>query len=421
MNLKDCFRYFGSPLQYQIKETEWKRGKICGINMYDESNIQITIEFEGYSNCYSLNEISGFRINDKEEKERNQKAEKIIKFTNRAIQTCRKKQFECRSTWWEEKKLQAKKQNISLDVLDTIEFLIKEENKSFEYISEEELLSLFSLLDGIGSKKDQEIIKGMIADSKNCSSTVFQICYNLWSKYAEDPSVWNDFIIIASKFDNRPLCFYLLNHFWEHFSFEEGNYLHLWWWYLDSAEKYNDFEMLRNIDITRNNIWIIYKSLIYIFYKYKNKNQVDVLVEKLRNIDSIEDDISALVDLDEAVEIIYFIRNYLPVQEEGHYLRFAHCVDKILEEIQKDGYECSKNEEMSGYIYEYVPRKEYGFIIGKDLQRYFFHRDDLKQGKEKEIREAFSMEKNPWQEPLVTADFNYRYETKRSKHAYGIY
>lgn len=90
-------------MQYQIKETEWKYGKICGINMYDESHIQITIEFEGYSNCYPLNEISGFRMDNK--KESNQKAEKIIKFTNKAIQACRKKQFECRSTWWKEKKI----------------------------------------------------------------------------------------------------------------------------------------------------------------------------------------------------------------------------------------------------------------------------------------------------------------------------
>lgn len=354
-------------------------------------------------------------------KESNQKAEKIIKFTNKAIQACRKKQFECRSTWWKEKKLQATEQNISVDVLDIIERLIKEENKSFEYIPEEELLSLFSLLNGIGTKKDQEIIKGMIANSKNHSSIAFEICYNLLEKYSEDPSVWNDFIIIASKFDNKPLCFYLLNHFWKNFPLKEGEYLHLWWWYLDSAEKYNDFETMKNIVITYDNIWIIYKSLIYILSKYGIKNQIEVLIENLVNIDSIEDDISALIDLEEAVEVVYFIRNYLPIQEEGHYLRFAHCVDKILEEIQKNGYERPKNEEMSGYIYEYVPKKEYGFIIGKDLQRYFFHRDDLKQGKEKEIREAFSMEKDSCQEALVTADFNYRYEIKRSKHAYGIY
>lgn len=422
MNLKDCLRYFGTPLQYRIKEeNEWKLGKICGIQMYDNGAIQVSIEYENYTSFYDLYKISEFRLNYEKEKERNQKIKQIMQFTNQKIHTCRKKQFECRKTWWEEKKLQARKQGISSDVLNTIECLIKEENKPFECTTQEKLLSLFHLIDGIENEKDQEIIKGLIASAKNNSLVAIQLFYKLWKKYPDDPAIWNDFIITVSKFKNDPFCFYLLNQFWEKFPLEETDHCHLWWWYLDCAEKYNDFEVLKKIPVNRMNSWIIFKSLIYVFCKYKMENQLNFLAENLKNSDHIEDDSSMLIDLDEAMETILFIRNYLSEQEEGYYFRFIHCMDEILKEIQETGYPLSQTEEMSGYIYEYVPRKSYGFIIGKDLQQYFFHREDLNQGKEKEIKEAFSMEKTSWQEPLVTADFEYCENIKGAKQAYNIF
>ena len=89
-------------------------------------------------------------------------------------------------------------------------------------------------------------------------------------------------------------------------------------------------------------------------------------------------------DIQDTIDEINLIRNYLPDTVESYYLRFESCMNRILQRYLENKINDSE-EEKSGYIYEYVKSRNYGFIIGMDFQKYFYHWEYLSANLKKRV------------------------------------
>ena len=66
---------------------------------------------------------------------------------------------------------------------------------------------------------------------------------------------------------------------------------------------------------------------------------------------------------------------YLIEDHDNNYHRFLHCINRIFSDGCLKTY--SDGDDIHGYVYEYVPDKEFGFILGFDLIPYFFRAESI--------------------------------------------
>ena len=59
----------------------------------------------------------------------------------------------------------------------------------------------------------------------------------------------------------------------------------------------------------------------------------------------------------------------------------------------------------SGYVYEYVKSRNYGFIIGFDFQKYFYHWDYITQNLRKRILDNIYSDKDIEEEDKIYVQF----------------
>ena len=111
-----------------------------------------------------------------------------------------------------------------------------------------------------------------------------------------------------------------------------------------------------------------------------------------------------LGNIAEAIDELNFCKNYLPETVESYYLRFKICMEKIL-----DAYTSGKveklDEEKAGYIYEYVKSRNYGFIIGFDFQKYFYHLDYMAQNLKNRVMDNIYSDKAIEEEDKIYVQF----------------
>ena len=159
----------------------------------------------------------------------------------------------------------------------------------------------------------------------------------------------------------------------------------LWWKYLFYAVKYNNFDMLMDMNVSEWNVRHLIDSFIYIFHMYNMEHLAIRLVSLFVNGNNtiLQRNNEDLGNVQETMDEIGLIKNYLPDTVESYYLRFESCLNRILQCYQEK--KISESEEKSGYIYEYVKSRNYGFIIGMDFQKYFYHWEYLSANLRKRV------------------------------------
>ena len=182
--------------------------------------------------------------------------------------------------------------------------------------------------------------------------------------------------------------------------------MNLWWKYLYYAVKYNNFDLILQIDITSWNVRWLIDSYIYIFHMYNLEHLAVGLTDQFveGNNTILQRNNEDLGNIAEAIDELNFCKNYLPETVESYYLRFKICMEKIL-----DAYTSGKveklDEEKAGYIYEYVKSRNYGFIIGFDFQKYFYHLDYMAQNLKNRVMDNIYSDKAIEEEDKIYVQF----------------
>lgn len=237
------------------------------------------------------------------------------------------------------------------------------------------------------SDSDKDLLCGVIAYKQHDNTLAYKIFSNRWMKERNNPDVCRDFILVADEFDNDVLCFYLLKEFFRRNGryIDDRYYMTLWWKYLFYAVKYNNFDMLMDMNVSEWNVRHLIDSFIYIFHMYNMEHLAIRLVSLFVNGNNtiLQRNNEDLGNVQETMDEIGLIKNYLPDTAESYYLRFESCLNRILQCYQEK--KISESEEKSGYIYEYVKSRNYGFIIGMDFQKYFYHWEYLSANLRKRV------------------------------------
>lgn len=265
------------------------------------------------------------------------------------------------------------------------------------------------------------LLCGLIAFKQGDIDTAYRIFSGRWLDSKGSPDCCRDFILVADEFDNDVLCFYLLNRFFlnnSRYAYERY-YYNLWWKYLFYAVKYNNFKLLENMSISEMNVRILIDSFIYIFHMYN----LDHVAERLtncftgRNDAVLQQNNEDLDNVQAAIDELNLCRNYLPNTAEGYYLRFESCINRILSAYENNN--VTINDDRAGYIYEYVKSRNYGFIVGFDFQKYFYHKNDLTPNLIKRITENIYSNKNIEEEEKIYVQFRME-RTNKKIHAVDI-
>ncbi|RKJ21509.1 hypothetical protein D7X48_03670 [bacterium D16-50] len=105
-------------------------------------------------------------------------------------------------------------------------------------------------------------------------------------------------------------------------------------------------------------------------------------------------------------------------ETDNKYHRFVKCVNHIMSKGRYRAFQEDKGIE--GLVYEYVPIRSYGFIIGYDMIKYFFHNESVDPATGKSIKEAICSIKRVQDEELCQVNFSRSSECKRAYEAYDI-
>lgn len=268
------------------------------------------------------------------------------------------------------------------------------------------------------SEEEKDILCGSIAYKQRDYGEAYRIFSSRWLKNKMDSDTCRDFILVADEFDNDALCFFLLKHFFRINSryINDKYYVNLWWKYLYYAVKYNNFDFLLEIPITEWNVRVLIDSFIYIFHMYNLEHLAVGLTNQFSdgNNTILQRNNEDLGDIDNAVDELNLCKNYLPATAEGYYLRFESCMERLLEAYASGKVDCS-GDEKAGYIYEYVKSRNYGFIIGFDFQKYFYHWDDITTNLKKRIMDNIYSDKEVTEEDKIHVQFRCESVNKKNQ------
>lgn len=373
MKYNACFKLFGKYINFYIGKEE-KIGRLVKISIDSTEKMLVGIDENGFIEEYELREIQVIKNND------NQKEliKAIIKQVNKDINS-----FKYDLVEYHKKEL-----------VEILQKIPDEEirNTVIDCFSIDTLFSSYKQIDKIIRKQtitqeEADLLYGLVAYRQHNSDVAYKIFSYRWLSDKNDADKCRDFILVADEFDNDVLCFFLLKYFFE----QNGRYLNdkyytnLWWKYLYYAVKYNNFDFLENVKITEWNVRILIDSFVYVFHMYHLEHLSSGLVNQFINGNNtiLQRNNEDLRNIEEAIDELNLYKNYLPDTAEGYYLRFEFCLKKIITSYSSDNPDIIE-EDKAGYIYEYVKSRNYGFIIGYDFQKYFYHWDYLSPNLKKE-------------------------------------
>ena len=184
-----------------------------------------------------------------------------------------------------------------------------------------------------------------------------------------------------------------------------------WWFYLRLVNKYSYYENVIELLKKKSNTspQIAIQSLAYLLLANNNIGIASQLLENMYE----------KIQPDEAKQVIDMNSHYLTSDYDNNYHRYIKCLDTIIEGNKIYQYE--DDESITGYIYEYVPDREFGFIIGFDLLSYFFRKESIiSESLNKDIKNNICAMLSVSEEDLVLATFKRSSETKRSYNAIEI-
>lgn len=394
MKAEACFKLLGRYISFFIGKEE-KLGRLVQIKIDAKERLVVGIDENGFIEEYEIGEV---QISNNTGRQSNI-TKQIVKKVNKDINTFK---FDL---------AEYHKDDI-IDLLNEIESKeVKDEviqcfGKGEKHDSCSEVYE--RVRSCLKSKEKADLLCGVIAYKQHDADTAYKIFSEQWLKEKNNLDYCRDFILVADEFDNDVLCFYLLKQFFSNNSrYIDGRYYtNLWWKFLFYAVKYNNFDLLESMDITDQNVRILVDSFIYVFHTYNLKH----IAENLTNCFSggsnaiLQQNNEDLGSIQDTIDELTLCKNYLPNTAEGYYLRFESCMHRILNAYEKGAVDIS-DEERSGYVYEYVKSRNYGFIIGFDFQKYFYHWDYIAQNLRKRILDNIYSDKDVEEEDKIYVQF----------------
>lgn len=400
MKAERVFKLFGKWFEFLI-DGKKKRGELVQIRIDADETWLVGINEDGFIEEYEVSKIEEIKNNKNNES----LVKDIVKRVNKKINS-----FKFDLKGYREKEIK-----YIIEKIDNIE--IKKE--LLEGITKRNLFQdCEKIYDNISklniALEERELLSGMIAYTQHDQKKAYEIFSKRWLINKEELDNCRDFILIADEFDNDVLCFFLLKHF---FRIVKGNINNknsgLWWKCIYYMVKYNDFTLLENITVSRENIIILMYSFIYIFDTYNMEHLSVGLTELFRGNKILQEDIADLGDnVEEAIDKVDLLKHYLPDTAQGYYLRFESCMEQILKKYEEGTIVYDDNDK-EGYIYEFVKTRNYGFIIGNDFQKYFYHGDYLSRNLRKRIVDNIYSGKEIEFEDKIYVQFHCDYCNKR--------
>lgn len=380
MKVEAGFRLLGKYFSYCIGNGDEKLGRLRHIRIDVNERMMVGIEEEGFTEEY---EISDVNVKNNIEGDTGL-VKQIIKQVNKDIHAFKFDLAKYRQADLLRILQEIDDENIRGEIENAL-------NLGAALDVYYEVINKINHLNNI-SDSDKDLLRGVIAYKQHDNTLAYKIFSNRWMKESNNPDACRDFILVADEFDNDVLCFYLLKEFFKKNGkyIEDRYYITLWWKYLFYAVKYNNFDMLMDMNVSKWNVRCLVDSFIYIFNMYEMEHIAIRLVSLFVNGNNtiLQRNKEDLGDVQETIDLIKLIRNYLPDTAESYYLRFESCMDRILQCYQENKYSDEFEEKsgyISGYIFEYVKSRNYGFIIGMDFQKYFYHWDYLSANLKKRV------------------------------------
>ena len=183
----------------------------------------------------------------------------------------------------------------------------------------------------------------------------------------------------------------------------------LWWYYLKGCVTYSSYEHLDEITGKISDPLKIIES--YAFIHALNNNTI-------RAIQLIDLYVNSPQGVDQH---LFDLGSWLLLSDpDNHYHRYLRCVASIVGNNELNANTFSN--EMQGYIYDYIPDKGYGFILGTDLLSYFFFKDSIVASSVMEdIKSNICAFLSVEEERLVNVSFTRSEQTKRTYSATNIF
>lgn len=394
MKAEACFKLLGRDISFFIGK-EKKFGRLVQIKIDLKERLIVGIDENGYIEEYEVGDVQVTNNMSRQSSLTRQ----IVKKVNKNINT-----FKYDLTEYHKKDI--------IDFLNEIE-IDEVKNEIIHCFEEGEILDSCnevykSVRNYFQDKEKADLLCGVIAYKQHDSDTAYKIFSERWLGEKNNLDYCRDFILVTDEFDNDTLCFYLLKQFFANNSrYINGRYYtNLWWKYLFYAIKYNNFDLLENMEITDQNVRVLLDSFIYVFYTYNLEHMAENLTNCFLygNNTILQQNNEDVGNIQETIDELTLCRNYLPNTAEGYYLRFESCMHRILKAYEKDVVDISE-EERSGYVYEYVKSRNYGFIIGFDFQKYFYHWDYITQNLRKRILDNIYSDKDIEEEDKIYVQF----------------
>lgn len=183
-----------------------------------------------------------------------------------------------------------------------------------------------------------------------------------------------------------------------------------WWLYLRLISKYSAYESIVPLlkVLAENYPKMAIQSLAYLLL---SNNSVTSAAQLLDYIDCCK--------LDEVYQMIERNSSFLMSDPDNNYHRFLRCIQNIFNNNAVTYYETE--EDVTGYVVDYVPDREYGFILGFDLIVYFFRKESVSSNNvTKHIRNNICSMLSVDEEELVMVTFKRSSDSKRAYNAINI-
>lgn len=185
----------------------------------------------------------------------------------------------------------------------------------------------------------------------------------------------------------------------------------IWWFYLRHAVQFASYEHINALlkKVAYYDVDIAIESMSYIL----SLNNSSLAALKLLGQQKEETNASEIED------IIDINCSFLSSDVDNYYHRYVRCIETIIKEDKLTIFDDA--EMIMGYVYDFVPDRQYGFIVGCDSLSYFFRIESIENKMiTNEIKKNICSLKPSNEEELVQVVFARSKEGKRTYTAIQI-
>lgn len=368
MKVQEAFSNFGSYISFSVDNSVFRLGKLIKISISEDEEIELGIDVDDIIKSYACEKVVLEKNLVREENK--------IKFL---IDELRKE--------------------IDLFLLTLYAFNEEKIDDLFEKISDKVTKLRFSecmnqyrpgqkMYEAALQKLEQselepqelQLLKGILA----CRCQNYQEAYHIfaaqWIKNPYHLENCINFFLVAKETKNDVLCFYLLKQIFrteEIWNYQKSCRTVLWWKFVQYSVRYGDFSIFRQIVPKSANSEFLLKAMIYTFYAYNMGNLCERMMPLLDE------------RIEEQIQKIQFFMHYFPEDSDTYYKRGELGIEQIIKEYN-DKQNLFGEEQIKGYVYEYIYDKKSGYLIGADFQNYFYREEDVSKNLLEMIRENIS-------------------------------